>query len=65
MLVLKRNMGQSLIITPLIDASPDMTVKDLFSNGPIVITVEDQSVQIGIEAPGELLIVRDELLEDT
>ena len=39
-----------------------MTFEELLSNGPIVMTVKDQMVKIGIDTLDERLRVRDELL---
>jgi hypothetical protein len=62
-LTLNRSPGDSLIIQPQEDIPYDMTVRELFANGPIVITTTDNSVKIGVEAPSELLIICDEKYE--
>jgi len=68
MLALTRKPGEAIFLFPNKDLDPDMTVKELFKAGPIEIKlVENRSVQntvhskIGIQAPDEIVILRDEL----
>jgi|GEM_PF-4906032 len=67
MLSLARNIKQSIYIMPNSDIDPNMTVKDLFINGAIKVTLyqisksRDQA-KIGVAAPYELDIIREELL---
>lgn len=60
MLTPQRNQGDCLIIQPKEDIPPEMTVKELFSDGPIVVMTTDSRMRIGVEAPNELLVVREE-----
>ncbi|MCU7878700.1 MAG: hypothetical protein KZQ84_18230 [Candidatus Thiodiazotropha sp. (ex Lucinoma borealis)] len=43
------------------DDTPPVAVSGLFSSGPIVNTTTDSTI---IDAPPELLILRDEMLEE-
>jgi len=65
MLVLSRKEGESIIIYPSLNVAPDMTVAELFNDGPIMLTVERISgnqVRIGTDASRNLTVVRAELL---
>ena len=66
MLVLGRETGQSLYINLADHVDPDMTVRDLFSDGPIIIGLSevksDHEAAIGIEASGAFKILREELV---
>lgn len=66
MLVLTRKEDESLLIFPSDEIDPDMTVTELFNGGPIRITINKISsqVQIGIEAPQGLTVLREELNSD-
>jgi len=62
MLVLMRRTGESILIYP-----DDMTVAELFADGPIKITVtstKGPQCQLGFEAPPELAIVKDEIYQE-
>lgn len=64
MLLLSRRNQQGLLIEPDISVPKDMKVKDLFGNGGIlikIIGVENGVVKLGIEAPNEFKILRNEL----
>ncbi len=66
MLTLSRQEGESLFIDLEDSVDPNTTVGELFADGPIEILVSQikrGSVKIGIEAPGEINIVRGELIE--
>ena len=66
MLVLSRRIEESLIVQPAEDIDPAMTVAELFQNGPVVLHVlatNGNQVRLGVEAPKELNIVRNELLD--
>lgn len=61
MLVLSRRPDESIIIQPAEGADAEMTLRDLFANGPILITLlggTGRRVKMGIEAPVELAIRR-------
>jgi sRNA-binding carbon storage regulator CsrA len=63
MLVLTRKPGQILSISPEMDVPPELTVRELFGAGPILIAVkriDRLQVRLGIEAP---LCLRVERLE--
>jgi sRNA-binding carbon storage regulator CsrA len=63
MLMLTRYENQSILIYPK-DIPEGMTVSELFANGPIEIIVTETKTsqcKLGINAPNELNIVRDEL----
>ena len=64
MLVLTRKKGESILIYPE-DIPEGMAVAELFAGGPIEIKIAEMShsqCKLGIDAPKELAIVRDELL---
>ena len=64
MLVLERKSGESVIIYPNENIQPEMTVGELFSNGPIRVAVKcrDQAaVKLAIDAPYNMKILRMEL----
>lgn len=61
MLVLSRRPDESIIIQPAEGTDAEMTLRDLFANGPILITLlggTGRRVKMGIEAPVELAIRR-------
>ena len=61
MLVLSRRADESIVIQPAEGADKEMTLRDLFANGPILITLlggTGRRVKMGIEAPVELAIRR-------
>ncbi len=61
MLVLSRRSEESIVISLAEGADSEMTLKDLFANGPIQITLlggNGRRVKMGIEAPPELAIRR-------
>ncbi len=62
MLVLSRKIGQGLVIAPSADISPDMTVSELFKDGPIAIEFAPhrggKRTKIAICAPKGLTITR-------
>ena len=65
MLSLTRHENESLFIQLSKDVNPNMTVADLFKDGPIEINVSDirkTQVKIGIHAPLELNIIREEAI---
>jgi sRNA-binding carbon storage regulator CsrA len=60
-LVLSRRADESIVIQPAEGTDKEMTLKDLFANGPILITLlggTGRRVKMGIEAPAELTIRR-------
>jgi len=63
MLVLTRKNDESLLIFPTLNINDSMTVKELFRDGPIRVNVRKGSgeVQLGVEAPALLTIVREEI----
>jgi hypothetical protein len=63
MLNFKRSIGESLIIQPYEDTPLDMTVRELFADGPIVITTTESQLGISVDAPNDLLIIKNEELE--
>lgn len=63
MLILTRRAGEQIFILPE-DLPEDMTVKELFEGGRIaiqVLGVQGGQVRIGIDAPDDLAIVREEI----
>ena len=62
MLKLARNDGESVVISLRDGIDPAMTVAELFSGGPITITVRGRRTMLVIEAPDQLHILREELV---
>ncbi len=61
MLIVKRRDSESILIRPDDKTDMSMTLADLFSNGPIEITIfssNDKRVKMGVQAPQELSIWR-------
>ena len=61
MLIVSRRDAESIEIRPGDDTDMQMTLADLFSNGPIEITVFSATgnrVKMGVQAPTELCIWR-------
>lgn len=66
MLILTRRIGESLLVNLSESVDPDMTVGELFARGPVAITLlgaKGNQIRIGIGAPLEFNVVREELLE--
>ena len=64
MLVLTRRVGESVFISPSQELPPDTPISKLFKNGPIQLTltrVNGNQARIGIIAPNELIIAREEV----
>jgi sRNA-binding carbon storage regulator CsrA len=63
MLVLTRKEGESVYIYPAVYIDENMTVKELFSHGPIMISVNKIAgqVKLAIDAPTVLAVLRGEL----
>ena len=64
MLVLTRRVGESVFISPSEELSPDTPISRLFEKGPIRLTltrVNGNQARIGIVAPSELTIAREEV----
>ncbi len=64
MLVLTRRPGEAIQIYPSGDIRPDMTVAELFRDGPLEIhitRIHPGQARISIKAPRELAILRTEL----
>ena len=64
MLILSRRQGEKLIVDLDETADPNLTVGELFADGPIEIAVLElraSQVRVGIAAPQELVILRAEL----
>ena len=65
MLILTRRPGESFQIDLSENVSPNLTVAELFCEGPIQIAILDvkgNQVRIGTEASDRLTILRDELV---
>ncbi|HZF17232.1 MAG TPA: carbon storage regulator [Steroidobacteraceae bacterium] len=63
MLVLSRRADESIVISPAEGTDEQMTLKELFANGPIQITLlggTGRRIKMGIEAPTQLAIRRKE-----
>ncbi len=61
MLIVSRRDSESIEIRPGDDIDPQMTLADLFRNGPIEITVFSPGgsrVKMGVQAPEQLCIWR-------
>lgn len=65
MLTLNRKDGESILIYPHPDLDPNTTVAELFTDGPIIVTVHGRKkggTGVGLEVPSELKVSRQELL---
>ena len=61
MLVLSRRADESIVIQPADGVDGNMTMAELFANGPIQITLlggTGRRVKVGIDAPEQLAIRR-------
>ena len=61
MLVIRRRSDESIVIQPAEGADANMTLAELFANGPIQITLlggTGRQIKMGIEAPEHLAIRR-------
>ena len=61
MMIVSRRDAESIEIRPGDDIDPSMTLADLFSGGPIEITIfssNNNRVKMGVQAPDELCIWR-------
>ncbi len=61
MLIVSRRDAESILIRPGDDIDPNMTLADLFKNGPIEITIfssNGKRVKMGVQAPRQLSIWR-------
>lgn len=61
MLIVSRRDAESILIRPGDDIDPQMTLADLFQNGPIEITIFSAGgsrVKMGVQAPEQLCIWR-------
>ena len=61
MLVLSRRADESILIQPAEGTDVSMTLRELFANGPIQITLlggTGRRVKVGIDAPEQLAIRR-------
>jgi len=66
MLIVTRRPGESIFIDLSESIDPDMTVGELFADGPINITilgVKGNQVRVGTDASDRLTILREELVE--
>ena len=61
MLIVSRRDAESILIRPGEGIDPTMTLGDLFSDGPIEITIfsaNNHRVKMGVQAPAQLSIWR-------
>ena len=61
MLIVSRKDAESIEIKPVEGIDPQMTLADLFANGPIEITIfsaNSNRVKMGVQAPEQLSIWR-------
>lgn len=68
MLVVSRKENQSIKIEPLEGVDPSLTLREVFAQGPISLTlrhVGPRRVRIVIEAPRALKVMRGEVAEKT
>ena len=66
MLVLSRRKDESLFIYPSLDVDPNMTVAELFKDGPIKVmltSIANKQASIGIDAPQSLAVARAEVVD--
>lgn len=66
MLILTRKEGESLHLSLDPNAPCELTARELFAAGPIVVTLTELrdfgGVRLGIEAPQEVIVLREELI---
>ncbi len=61
MLIVSRRDAESILIRPADNIDPNMTLADLFSDGPIEITIfaaGQSRIKMGVQAPPQLSIWR-------
>ncbi len=66
MLVLTRRQGEYITVYPADHVDPDLTVAELFKDGPMEIhvgSINKNQVRLNFKAPRELLLLRNELCE--
>jgi len=67
MLILGRRKGQSIYIYPESGVDPSTPIGEVFKDGPMVITFygnqSPTNARLGIDAPRELAIVRDDVIQ--
>jgi sRNA-binding carbon storage regulator CsrA len=64
MLVLSRRADEAIVIQPADGVDANMTMAELFANGPIQITLlggTGRRIKMGIEAPEQLAIRRKDI----
>ena len=64
MLILTRREGEAILISMAENADPNLTLAELFANGPLQLQIKKISgkqVSLSFDAPRELLILRNEL----
>jgi len=64
MLALTRREGETILVYPSLDVDPQMTVAELFKDGPIRIGIDKikaTQAKVLIQAPKTLEIVREEI----
>lgn len=65
MLILTRKEGESLYLSLHPNTPHDLTAHELFAAGPIIVTLAERrdsgGVRLGIEAPAEVVVLREEL----
>lgn len=64
MLAISRRPGQAIFVFPTEGIDPNMTVAELFEGGPIKIMtdIKNGQVKVGIAAPKDLTVLREELV---
>lgn len=67
MLILTRKEGESLYLSLDPETPPELTARELFTAGPIIVTLTELrssgGVRLGIEAPNEVVVLRQELVQ--
>jgi len=65
MLAFTRKPGEYILLYPSHGLDPNMTVAELFNDGPVEVIfseLEDGNIRVAVDAPEQLVVVRNEIL---
>jgi sRNA-binding carbon storage regulator CsrA len=64
MLAFTRRPGEFILLYPSQDIDPNMTVAELFSEGPVEVIFSEMKngqIRVAVDAPDNLVVVRNEI----